>query len=385
MNDKYFTIHKYALNIFKKNLKEILEKNINSDRKIIMFSTNIIAGMVVNYFEKTELNIEFVVDNAKERQGMSFFGKTVYSPEILKKEFNEQYLILIASSFQDEMIKQLEGYGYEIGTHIIKVIDLPELMNDYSYVDRTGVQPLSSDEVKKVQLEILNKIKECSQKYGIRYYLQSGTALGAVRHGGYIPWDDDVDVFVPIDDYLRLIEILKDDPQYKIVSQFNTEYYFGMGVGYMVDCNTICDINKFPIQLTTGQSIDLFPLYGIPEDAKEKEKYIIKAKELEEKCLIAIDDESRIKAINELNSFLLKYKYDECKLIGNILMPFFVKDIFPKSMFGNGVEKKFETLHLKLPEKYDEYLTHMYGDYMKLPPEDKRNGEHYYNTYYLKE
>ena len=135
MNDKYFTIHKYALNILKKNLKEILEKNINSDRKIIMFSTNIIAGMVVNYFEKTELNIEFVVDNAKERQGMSFFGKTVYSPEILKKEFNEQYLILIASSFQDEMIKQLEGYGYEIGTHIIKVIDLPELMNDYSYVN----------------------------------------------------------------------------------------------------------------------------------------------------------------------------------------------------------------------------------------------------------
>ena len=88
MNDKYFTIHKYALNILKKNLKEILEKNINSDRKIIMFSTNIIAGMVVNYFEKTELNIEFVVDNAKERQGMSFFGKTVYSPEILKKELN---------------------------------------------------------------------------------------------------------------------------------------------------------------------------------------------------------------------------------------------------------------------------------------------------------
>ena len=309
-------------------------------------------------------------------------GKKVYAPERLKAEYNDNYLILIASSFQDEMIKQLESYGYMYGKHIVKIIDLPELMNDYSYVDRTGLHRLSQDEVKKVQLNILKKLKECSIEYGIRYYLHAGTALGAVRHRGYIPWDDDVDVFVPIDDYLKLIHILENDKRYKIISQFNTDYYYGWGFGYMIDCNTICDVNKFPIQISLGQSIDLFPLYGIPEDEREKDIYINTVKNLESKCLISIKDEDRINAINKLNKFLLNYNYNECKLVGNVLMPAFVNDIYEKDILGNGLEMQFENLLLNIPEKYDLFLKQLYGDYMQLPPVEKRKGEHFYHTYF---
>lgn len=385
MEKKYFEIHKYALNVFKQNMEELLDKYKNDNRECIMFGTSIIAEMIVDRLRNTELDISFIVDNAKARQNMVMYEKNVYSPEKLKDEFNNKYLILIASSFQNEMIKQLEEYGYEYGKHIIKVIDLPELMSDYSYVDRTGLHRLNKEEVKKSQLGILKKLKECSVKYGIKYYLSSGTAIGAIRHKGYIPWDDDVDVFVPIDDYIKLIDILEKDERYKILSQFNTDYYFGWGFGYMVDCNTICDINKFPIQVTTGQSIDIFPLYGIPDDEKEKSYYLKKVKELENKCLVAIEDEDRIKAIKKLNKFLLRYRYDDCKLIGNVLMPFFIKDIFEKEMFGDGVEKQFENLMLMVPTEYDAYLTQIYGDYMQLPPEDKRVGEHFYNTYYAED
>lgn len=385
MKKQYFEIHKYAFNIFNQNINELLEKYKDGNRECIMFGTSIIAEMIVDKLKDTVLDISFIIDNAKMRQGMTVYDKKVYAPEKLNEEFNDDYLILIASGFQNEMITQLESYGYKYGKHIIKVIDLPELMNDYSYVDRSGLHKLSRDEVKDVQLGILQKIKECAIKYNINYYLQSGTALGAIRHKGYIPWDDDVDVFIPIDDYLKLIKILEEDEQYKIVSQFNTDYYFGWGFGYMVDCNTICDVNKFPIQVTTGQSIDLFPLYGIPDGEEEKSYYIKRVKELENNCLIAVEDDERIKAISELNEFLLKYKYDECKLIGNVLMPFFVKDIFEKEMFGDGVEKQFENLQLMVPTKYDAYLKHMYGDYMQLPPEEKRVGEHFYHTYYIKD
>lgn len=72
----------------------------------------------------------------------------------------------------------------------------------------------------------------------------------------------------------------------------------------------------------------------------------------------------------------------ECKVVGNVLMPFFVKDIFDKKIFGKGVEQQFEGLYLKIPEKFDKYLTQIYGDYMKLPPFEKRKGEHFYHTYY---
>lgn len=382
MINDYFQIHKYALNIFLNNIDTLISKYKGTKKECIMFGTSIIAEMVVDQLKDTELKISFIIDNAKSRQGMEVYGKKIYAPERLKAEYNDNYLILIASSFQDEMIKQLESYGYMYGKHIVKIIDLPELMNDYSYVDRTGLHRLSQDEVKKVQLNILKKLKECSIEYGIRYYLHAGTALGAVRHKGYIPWDDDVDVFVPIDDYLKLIHILENDKRYKIISQFNTDYYYGWGFGYMIDCNTICDVNKFPIQISLGQSIDLFPLYGIPEDEREKDIYINTVKNLESKCLISIKDEDRINAINKLNKFLLNYNYNECKLVGNVLMPAFVNDIYEKDILGNGLEMQFENLLLNIPEKYDLFLKQLYGDYMQLPPVEKRKGEHFYHTYF---
>ena len=150
----------------------------------------------------------------------------------------------------------------------------------------------------------------------------------------------------------------------------------------MIDCNTICDVNKFPIQISLGQSIDLFPLYGIPEDEREKDIYINTVKNLESKCLISIKDEDRINAINKLNKFLLNYNYNECKLVGNVLMPAFVNDIYEKDILGNGLEMQFENLLLNIPEKYDLFLKQLYGDYMQLPPVEKRKGEHFYHTYF---
>ncbi|MGN9019247.1 LicD family protein [Lachnospiraceae bacterium HCP1S3_C3] len=382
--EKYFEIHKYAFDIFENNVLKLIQQYKDEEKKVIMFGTSIISEMIVNKLAKTKLNVLFIVDNAEWRQGMRVYGKKVYSPEILNERFDDNYLILIASASQNEMIEQLENYGYKVNQHIIKVIDLPKLMNDYSYVDRSCLCQLGRGEVRNVQLGILQRIREYADKYNIKYYLSSGTALGAVRHGGYIPWDDDVDVFIPINDYLRLIDILENDERYKVVSQFNTDYYFGWGFGYMIDTTTICDINKFPIQLTTGQSIDLFPLYGIPDDEEENKYYIQKVKELENRCLVAVEDRERIKAIDEMNRFLLRYDYDNCKLVGNVLMPFFVKDIFDKEIFGDGIEKKFENLSLKVPNNYDAYLKQMYGDYMKLPPKEKQKGEHFFHTYYAK-
>lgn len=384
MERKYFEVHKYALDIFNNNINNLLYKYQNDGRECIMFGTSIIAEMIVEKLKNTALDISFIIDNDETRQGMVVYDKNVYSPSVLKENYKDNYLILIASFFQDEMIQQLQEFGYIYSKHIVKVIDFPDLMNDYSYVNRDGLHKLNREEVKKSQLSILERIKYYSEKNNIKYYLSSGTALGAIRHGGYIPWDDDVDVFIPINDYIRLIKILENDKRYKIISQFNTDYYFGWGFGYMIDTNTICDINKFPIQLTAGQSIDLFPLYGIPDDKIEKEYYIKRAKELENRCLVATEDEERIKAIKEMNKFLLSYNYDECKLIGNVLMPFFIKDIFNKEIFGAGVEKKFEDLYLKVPTEYDKYLKQMYGDYMKLPPKEKQKGEHFYHTYYKK-
>jgi len=91
---------------------------------------------------------------------------------------------------------------------------------------------------------------------------------------------------------------------------------------------------------------------------------------------------NRINAINKLNKFLLNYNYNECKLVGNVLMPAFVNDIYEKDILGNGLEMQFENLLLNIPEKYDLFLKQLYGDYMQLPPVEKRKGEHFYHTYF---
>lgn len=382
MSEKtYFEIHDNALNVFKNNMKKFIDTYSDKTVECIMFGTSIIAELIVEQLRNTSLDIAFIIDNDKKRQGKEVYGKKVYSPEFLKQNYKENYVILIASSFQDEMTEQLKEYGYKENKNIIKIVDLPKLMNDYSYVDRSGYKLLNRDEIKQVQVGILKKLDEVHKKYGIRYYLNAGSALGAVRHKGYIPWDDDVDVFVPIDDCLRLIDILEKDNKYKIISQFNTNYYFGWGFGYMVDTDTICDVNKFPIQISTGQSVDLFPLYGMPEKEDDIKKYINKVKKLESKCLVAIEKNERIKSINELNKYLLSYNYQKSKVVGNILMPDFIKDIFTKDIFGKGVYKEFEGIELLIPEKFHEYLTQMYGDYMQLPPINKRVGGHFYKTY----
>lgn len=260
--------------------------------------------MTINYLKNTPLDVEFIVDNGVDNQGKEIYGKRVFSPKILKERFDDSYIILIASSFQNEMIAQLEEYGYKMNEHIIKLIDLPELMSDYSHVNRSNMKIMTREEIKESQIGILKALKKYSEQYGLKYYLGYGTALGAVRHGGYIPWDDDVDILIPINDLIKLIKILEKDDRYKIISQFNTDYYYGWGFGYMVDCNTICDINKFPVQLSTGQSVDIFPLYGLPVTEYDRALFIKEVEKLESDCIINFaDDAARIKSIKNLMSY----------------------------------------------------------------------------------
>lgn len=233
------------------------------------------------------------------------FGLSIFSPEILSKSKNDNTLVLIASGFQEEMIKQLEDMGYIYGKHILKVIDLPELMKDYSFVDRTGYIPLSDAEIKQSQLNVLKKAKQICEENGLRYYLAYGTLLGAVRHKGYIPWDDDIDIYIPIKDMKKFIEKVNEDKNFGIVSScVEMDYYSNFSMMY--DCNNICDSNHFPMQLTFGISIDIFPLFGLPDNKEE-----------------------------------------------------------------------FNT-----PYGYNNYLKKRYGNYLELPPVEKRVGHHTFNAYH---
>ena len=377
-----YTIHTNAIDKFYKKLDEV-SNNLEENNKIVIFGTNKISGMMAHYLENKGLVIHGLIDNDSSRHGKKIFGIGVYSPEDLLKEFDDNYRILIVSGHQKSMVEQLETMGYIYDKNIIVVIDLNKEMNDYSYVDRSNCIELTDKEIKERQVKALKHLKKVCDANNIKYYLAYGTLLGAVRHKGFIPWDDDVDVFVELEDLKKLNEVMKNDKEYSLISFVDENSDYCDEISLFVDNSAIMDNNHFPIQLSTGITMDVFYLSGIPDDEEEMMEYALKAKELEQiKWNKYYSKEECKKAVKDVLDFLSKYKFGETKRVGSVLSPYFLREIFDYESFANPIELQFEDVTLKCPSDYDSYLKQIYGeDYMTPPPEDKRGGHHSYKIY----
>lgn len=372
--------HDNAVRTLYQNLDGLLDSHLLDGKDVVMFGTSNIASIIIYYLRQKGINISAIVDNDAARRGKCVYGAKVYLPEEYLLEYSADKIILIASTYQDEMINQLDKMGYKQGVQVFKALDLPKVMDDYSFADRTGYTPLTQEEVKKSQLGILQKLHEVCTKNDIRYFICGGTLIGAVRHKGYIPWDDDIDVVMPMKDIVKLANVLKNDPDYSLISFADDIDYFDV-CSLMVDNHTVCDFNGF-MQLTSGVSIDVFPFIGVPGDEKEFDDYISKIRRLEmNKWNKLYDPKECHKASDELIEYMLSFDYDKYDTIGNVLGRYFIKDIFPRYYFEETVQLPFENLMLNAPKHWDEYLTKLYGDYMQLPPVEKRVGVHYYRAY----
>ena len=134
------------------NLNIMIKNERFFNREIYMFGTSKISNMIIGYLQEKNIVISGVIDNDKRKQGYEINGVTVYNPDILKKRDIDQVIVLIASSYQEEMIDQLEKMGYVNNKNILKVIDLPLLMNDYTFVNRNGYKMMSGKEIRNRQV-----------------------------------------------------------------------------------------------------------------------------------------------------------------------------------------------------------------------------------------
>lgn len=263
----------------------------------------------------------------------------------------------------------------------------------------------NADNLRKVQLiqfDILKETVRICKKNNLKYYLIGGSLIGAVRHKGFIPWDDDIDVAIPREDYDKFIQLATSQmkEKYKLEHYtINPNYRF-----YLL--NVVDKTAKIVIQrvtpLESNVGIDILPIDGIPNNRFVRMiykfkilyyralaglfnvKYIRdKKRSLIEKILIRIgkiinfEKILNIRKIREKNDKLVrKYKYDECEFVGTFFGNYGFHEIVPKTFFGKGSTVEFEKEKFNAPQHVHKYLTHMYGDYMKLPPESKRIGHH---------
>lgn len=257
--------------------------------------------------------------------------------------------------------------------------------------------------IKDIQNEILDVYKvykELCGKHNLKYYAIGGTCIGAVRHKGFIPWDDDLDVVMPYEDYKRFIEIAERELQkpYTIIGPIKCKHYNQNYIKVHNENTTFIEehTKEYPDRYS-GVYIDIFPMYGLPKN--EKKRYLLQLiRENLQRCNLLVRfpceffNTTTKKIIWYLFTpirYMVSYSYfsvcEENILKKNsfyesdkILFPwrkryrnfFFLED------FIEGIEVPFEDTVMSIPSGYDRYLKMDFGDYMTLPPEDKRRGGH---------
>lgn len=248
-----------------------------------------------------------------------------------------------------------------------------------------GLRKISDKELKNIELDILKYIKFICDKEGLDYYLAYGTLLGAVRHKGFIPWDDDIDIFMPRKDYERLLN-LDLSSEYKILSCRNTLDYI-YEFAKIVDTHTVlkeCNVQNIK---ELGVYVDIFPLDGLPKMYNWHlgilwilTKIRILTSYIKYPFFKKIGFLSPNVIAQIINKILSKYTWDESDKILSIEGGF--NEIFDKKIFDKGKQLEFEGELFNVPYLYDKYLKQCYGDYMKFPPKEKQITHHFFEAYW---
>ncbi len=265
-------------------------------------------------------------------------------------------------------------------------------------------------EIQKYNLDLLKEFARVCDENHLTYFLSGGTMLGAIRHKGFIPWDDDVDVAMPRKDYMFLIE----NSQSLFASPLFLAHYSNTD-DEVINQSIFAQLWNTKIKLTFKQNeknrqrylgIDIFPIEGSPDNKIMRNLFFLKImfyralykftfyssleieieskRTLIEKFLISFAQMSKMgkfinrkKILLKLESSLLKYSLENSsKYAGNFLGVYKLKSFVSKKVFTERQLYQFENAKFYGTKFFDVYLTSIYGDYMQLPPEEKRIGKH---------
>lgn len=244
-------------------------------------------------------------------------------------------------------------------------------------------------------LDMMKEFHSICEENELTYYVLGGTCLGAVRHAGFIPWDDDMDIGIPRDDYDRLCEIAESVlPEHLALRYYKTTNKSPFHFVKLVNCNTTL-VEKNYKEYVEGIYIDVFPLDTIESFCfvnKMRSKairflhaiirnhyYTGEAKKGIKNVFQKISKRvSVLKVHHLLERLMTKENNNSHNYYCNYLGAWKDREILEKAVFGKPTLYQFEDTMLFGPENADAYLTSLYDDYMTLPPEDKRRCRHDY-------
>ena len=261
---------------------------------------------------------------------------------------------------------------------------------------------MDNKQIHEAEKEILKVYLDICGRFNLKYYILGGTLLGAVRHKGFIPWDDDIDIGMPRGDYEKFIEIFSGLEN----NNYRLKYFrYNNNQDYPIKLEnpklTISDYSTGK-QKKRHPWIDIFPLDGLPQNklilAVHKYKLLsaralLKISQLSSN--VSIDNPYRTniekivfytakylhieyllnekKCMDKIDNLLKKYTYNQAKYIINFMGAYKFKEMFQKSIYEDSSKYAFEGILLNGPTDFDKVLSQLYGDYMEIPDQSIRN------------
>lgn len=256
--------------------------------------------------------------------------------------------------------------------------------------------------LRKLQLKELDTLvyfKEFCDKNNLLFYLCGGCCIGSLRTGGFIPWDDDIDILMPRDDYEKLYKLWDNDKheRFKLL-RTDEKIFTGNIFTTIVDTETTCvKANQAHLDIPFGIMMDIFPIDGCPKGKFKRTMQKLNAMiyslflaqivpenhggimALGSKFLLSIvkSPKAREKKWRNAERRMSKYKIADCEYITELCEGVHsMQPEYPKEWFASAVYREFEGLQMPIPIGYDPYLKKAFGDYMTPPPEDKQKPHH---------
>ena len=386
----------FKMNYFTKQLLEFISSEIDRRHvnKVVWLGYN--PGFPAVYDMLLDKGIEIikVFDNGRNKHGWVVKpSKDIYKDHELKIEpVNvtddiKDALYLCANAYYREFELQLAHSG------ILKnqILDIYKILQNWMHNEEDSVikdyKLIIGRELQLEEIKILKWFKEFCHDNNLRWFIAEGTLLGAVRHKGFIPWDDDIDVFMPYEDYIKAISLFPKHDSYTLLDwRTEDKYPFQYAKVVRDDTYLLHPLTTFGYCIL-GCCIDIFPIAGYPESKEEIDKKLERHTVLDREWRYSIVMRDLYgEAFPDARPMITNEKYKlpfyESKLVGTMQKIAGNAWAISREAFDEVVYLDFEDDKYPAPKGYDEFLTARYGDYMTPPPAEQRR-IHSFPTYII--